>query len=47
MRINQCYRPSVISVTVIKGGHPRGSRLYETSKTIGRGVTKSRKKFST
>ena len=47
VKINICYRPSVISVTVTKGGHPRGSKLYRTSKTIGRGVTELRKKFST
>ena len=41
------YRPSVISVTVTKGGHPSGGRLYGTSKTIRRGVAKSRGKFST
>ena len=41
-----CYRPSVISVTVTQGGHLRGSGLYKTSKTIGRGVAKSRRKFS-
>ena len=35
-----CYGPSVISVTVTKGGHPRGSRLYRTSKTMGRGVSR-------
>ena len=35
-----CYGPSVISVTVTKGGHPRSGRLYETSKTIGRGVSR-------
>ena len=33
-----CYGPSVISVTVTKGGHPRGNRLYGTSKTIGQEV---------
>ena len=32
------YGPSVISVTITKGGHPRGSRLYGTSGTIGREV---------
>ena len=32
------YEPSIISVTVTKGGHPKGSRLYRTSRTIGRGV---------
>ena len=37
-----CYGPSVISVTVIKGGHLRGSRLYRTSGTIGRGVAELR-----
>ena len=42
----KCYGPSVISVTVTKGGHPRSSRLYKTSGTIGRGVTKSHKKFN-
>ena len=31
----KCYRPSVISVTVTKGGHLRGSKLYRTSGTIG------------
>ena len=41
-----CYGPSVISVTVTKRGYPRGSGLYETSGTIGWGVTKLRKKFS-
>ena len=30
-----CYGPSVISVTVTKGGHLRGSKLYKTSGTIG------------
>ena len=34
------YGPSVISVTVTKGGHLRGSRLYGTSGTIGRGVSR-------
>ena len=37
-----CYGSSVISVTVTKGGHPRGGGLYGTSRTIGRGVTESR-----
>ena len=32
------YGPSVISVTVTKGGHPRGDGLYGTSGTMGRGV---------
>ena len=41
--LKKCYGPSVISVTVTKGGHSRGSKLYGTSKTIGRGVAKSRK----
>ena len=41
------YGLSVISVMVTKGGHLRGSRLYGTSKTIGRGVTESCGKFST
>ena len=38
-----CYGPSVISVTVTKGGHPRGSGLYRTSRTMGRGVAESRR----
>ena len=42
-----CYRPSVIGATVTKEGHPSGGRLYKTSKTMGRGVAKSRKKFNT
>ena len=42
-----CYGPSVISVTVTKGGHLRGSGLYKTSGTIGRGVAESCRKFST
>ena len=37
---NECYGPSVISVTVTKGGHPKGSRLYRTSGTMRRGVAK-------
>ena len=37
-----CYGPSIIRVTVTKGGYLRGSRLYGTSKTIGRGVAKLR-----
>ena len=41
------YGPSIISVTVTKGGHLRGSRLYKTSKTIGRGVAESRSQLST
>ena len=36
-----CYVPSVISVTVTKGGHPKGSKLYKTSGTIGRRVAES------
>ena len=39
MYIKYCYRPSIISVTVTKGGHLRGSGLYGTSKTIRRGVS--------
>ena len=39
MQLGGCYGPSVISVTVTKGGHPSGSGLYGTSKTIGRGVS--------
>ena len=34
IKLVKCYGPSVISVTVTKGGHPRGSRLYGTSGTI-------------
>ena len=34
------YGPSVISVTVTKGGHLSSSRLYGTSRTIGRGVSR-------
>ena len=34
-KVDSCYGPSVISVTVTKGGHPRGSGLYRTSKTMG------------
>ena len=41
-----CCGPSVISVTVTKGGHSRGNRLYKTSGTIGRGVAELHKKFS-
>ena len=39
-KLIKCYGPSVISVTVTKGGHPRGSRLYGTSGTMGRGVSR-------
>ena len=35
-----CYEPSVISVTVTKGEHPRGGGLYGTSRTMGRGVNR-------
>ena len=45
--LEKCYGPSVISATVTTGGHPSSSGLYETSETIGRGVTESRKKFNT
>ena len=38
-RLFYCYRLSVISVTVTKGEHPRGNKLYGTSGTIGRGVS--------
>ena len=38
-----CYRPSIISVTVTKRGHPSSNRLYRTSGTIKRGVAKSRR----
>ena len=41
-----CYGPSIISVTVTKGGHLGGGGLYKTSKTIGQGVTELHKKFS-
>ena len=34
-----CYGPSVISITVTKGGHLRGSGLYKTSKAMGQGVS--------
>ena len=34
------YGPSVISVTVTKGGHSSSSGLYETSRTMGRGVSR-------
>ena len=34
-----CYGPSVISIMVTKGEHLRGSGLYGTSRTIGRGVS--------
>ena len=37
----KCYGPSVISVTVTKGGYLSGSGLYRTSETIERGVAKS------
>ena len=37
-----CYGPSVISVTVTKGGYLRDSGLYKTSRTIGQGVAKLR-----
>ena len=33
------YGPSVINITVTKGEHLRGSRLYKTNRTIGRGVS--------
>ena len=32
------YGPSVISVTVTKGGPLKSSRLYKTNKTIRRGI---------
>ena len=35
----RCYGPNIISVTVTKGGHPKNSGLYKTSKTIGRRVS--------
>ena len=37
-----CYGPSVISVTVTKGGYLRGSGLYRISGTIGQGVAELR-----
>ena len=37
-----CYGPSVISIIVTKGGHPRGSELYGTSGTMGQGVAELR-----
>ena len=40
--LRSCYRLSVISVTVIKERHLRGSKLYKTSKTIKRGVAELR-----
>ena len=40
LRMEYCYGPSVISVTVTKGGHPRGGGLYGTSGTMGRGVSR-------
>ena len=46
MHVLSCYKPSVISVTVTKGGYLRGSRLYKISKTIRRGVAELRRKFS-
>ena len=42
-----CYGPSIISVTVTKGGHLRGGGLYRTSRTMGRGVTELYKRFNT
>ena len=39
MKFFMCYRPSVISVTVTKGGHPSGSGLYGAGGTMGRGVS--------
>ena len=42
-----CYGPSIIRVTVTKGGHPRGGGLYRTSRTIGQGVAELCRKFST
>ena len=41
-----CYRPSVSSITVTKGGHLSRSRLYGTSETIGRGVAELRSQLS-
>ena len=39
---HNCYGPSVISVTVTKGGPPGSGGLYGTSGTMGRGVAESR-----
>ena len=33
------YGPSIISVTVTKGGYPSGGGLYGTSGTIEQGVS--------
>ena len=41
-----CYGPSVISVTVTKGGYLRAGGLYKISGTIRRGVAELRKQFS-
>ena len=38
--VPQCYGPSIISVTVTKGGHPSGSKLYRTSGTIRQRVSR-------
>ena len=43
----KCYRLSVISVTVTKGGPSGSGGLYKTSGTMGRGVAKSCSQFST
>ena len=32
------YGPNIISITVTKGGHPKGNKLYGTSGTIKQGV---------
>ena len=41
-----CYGPSVISVMVTTGGHPRGSGLYGTSRTIRQGVAELHSQLS-
>ena len=41
--VGNCYGPNVISITVTKGGHLKGNRLYRTSGTMGRGVAELRK----
>ena len=39
--MSKYYKPSIISITVIKRGQLKDSRLYKTSKTIGQGVAES------
>ena len=40
------YGPSVISVTVTKGGYLSSGGLYRTSGTMGRGVAESRRQLN-